>query len=175
MSHSAAKILIADDDLISREMLERTLLAQGYDVTAVDDGDEALRLLKTGEFRLVVVDWDLPGVDGLELIRAARAGDIPGYVYVILITGRDKNASTILGLEAGADDFVAKPFEPSEMIVRIRSGERVLSLETRDVAIFALARFGRIARSRDRYAPRTRSAVLPHLGRILGRAAALRA
>jgi putative two-component system response regulator len=140
------KILIADDDEILREMLEHVLRAQGYEVLTASNGYEALHLLETGECRFLITDWDLPGMNGLELIRATREGNLPGYVYVILLTSRDTPQETVDGLAAGADDFVRKPFDPAELTLRVRAGERVLSLETRDVAIFALAR---LAESRD--------------------------
>lgn len=140
------KILIADDDEILREMLEHVLRAQGYEVLLASNGYEAMHLLESGECRFLITDWDLPGMSGLELIRATREGNLPGYVYVILLTSRDTPQETVDSLAAGADDFVRKPFDPAELTLRVRAGERVLSLETRDVAIFALAR---LAESRD--------------------------
>ncbi len=145
-STPSLKILIADDDEILREMLERVLRAQGYDVLTASNGYEAMHLLESGECRFLITDWDLPGMSGLELIRATREGNLPGYVYVIILTSRDTPEETIDGLAAGADDFVRKPFDPAELSLRVRAGERVLSLETRDVTIFALAR---LAESRD--------------------------
>ncbi len=140
------KILIADDDEILREMLEHVLRAQGYEVITASNGYEALHLLESGECRFLITDWDLPGLSGIELIRATREGNLPGYVYVIILTSRDTPQETVDGLAAGADDFVRKPFDPAELSLRVRAGERVLSLETRDVTIFALAR---LAESRD--------------------------
>jgi putative two-component system response regulator len=85
-------------------------------------------------------------MDGVELCRRIRAAEFPGYVYVILLTSRDDIQDVVEGLTAGADDFMTKPFHPAELRVRIRVGERILSLETREVAIFALAK---LAESRD--------------------------
>ena len=85
-------------------------------------------------------------MDGLELCRKIRDSDCPGYVYIVLLTSRETTDDVVRGLAAGADDFVAKPYAPAELLARLRIGERVLSLETRDVAIFAMAR---LAESRD--------------------------
>jgi putative two-component system response regulator len=150
------KILIADDDEIGREMLQYVLERHGFEVLTACNGEEALRQLKQGDCRLLITDWEMPGMTGIDLIRAVRDGDLPGYVYIILLTSRDTPQEMIDGLSAGADDFVRKPFDPAEMVVRVRAGERVLALETRDVTIFALAR---LAESRD---PETGS----HLERV---------
>jgi putative two-component system response regulator len=88
----------------------------------------------------------MPGMDGIELCREIRAGNFPGYIYLILLTGRAQTQDIVEGLSAGADDFIAKPFHPAELNVRVRAGERVLSLETRDLTIFAMAK---LAESRD--------------------------
>src|ERR1041385_5630296 len=85
-------------------------------------------------------------MNGPDLCRAIRADDLAGYVYFVLVTGHDSPRERVEGLSAGADDFVGKPFDPSELIARVRTGERILSLETRDVAIFAMAK---LAESRD--------------------------
>src|SRR5439155_12717043 len=90
--------------------------------------------------------WDMPELNGLELCRAIRSGELPGYIYVILLTSHDRTDEKVAGLAAGADDFILKPFNPAELLARVRTGERVLSLETRDVAIFAMAK---LAESRD--------------------------
>ncbi len=140
------RILIVDDDAISLEILENALVKAGYDVTTATDGAEALALLHAEPIRLVISDWDMPQMNGLDLCRAVRSEDLGGYTYFILLTARNSSAEIVEGLSAGADDFVAKPFNSAELIVRVRSGERVLSLETREMAIFALAK---LAESRD--------------------------
>ncbi|MDZ4819079.1 MAG: response regulator [Planctomycetota bacterium] len=140
------RILVVDDDEIAREMLKNALSRAGYEVETASDGCQALRILRQDRCRLVITDWEMPHMTGIELCHAIRAGDFPGYVYVILLTGRDSLQETVDGMSAGADDFIKKPFDPSELVVRVRAGERVLSLETREVAIFALAR---LAESRD--------------------------
>ncbi|HEY7119216.1 MAG TPA: HD domain-containing phosphohydrolase [Tepidisphaeraceae bacterium] len=140
------RILIVDDDEMSLSMLENALQQAGHEVQAARSGDQALRILEAGTHRLVVSDWEMPGMDGLALCRAIRSGDFGGYVYTILLTGREGAQDTVVGLSAGADDFITKPFNPAELAVRVHTGERILSIETRDLAIFAMAK---LAESRD--------------------------
>ncbi len=123
------RVLIADDDPISRRLLQRTLQAWGYEVTVAQDGIEAWRLFEEHDFPLVISDWVMPGLDGLELVRRIRACPRPGYVFVILLTANTRKREMVEGLAAGADDFVTKPFDHHELRVRIRTGERVLRLE----------------------------------------------
>lgn len=139
-------VLIVDDDPIALGMLGKVLAHEGHDVETASNGRQALDVLRTGETRLVITDWDMPVMDGVQLCREIRTDFFGGYVYVILLTSKDSPEETIEGLGAGADDFVCKPFRPAELIARVQSGERVLSLETRDVAIFALAK---LTESRD--------------------------
>lgn len=140
------RILIVEDDDLSASILTNVLARAGHEVRCAADGREALGLVKEDHYRLVVTDWEMPIMDGIELTKAIRSENLAGYVYVILLTGRDSAQETIEGLSAGADDFIVKPFDPGELIARVRCGERVLSLETREVAIFALAK---LAESRD--------------------------
>lgn len=140
------KVLIVDDNDVSLTLLQATLTRAGYQVETARDGAEALERVRSEGFRLVVSDWEMPRLSGPELCRAVRADDLPGYVYVILVTSHDSPQETVEGLSAGADDFIGKPFDPSELIARVRTGERILGLETREVAIFAMAK---LAESRD--------------------------
>ncbi len=140
------KVLIVDDDDMALTVLERALTQAGHEVAMARHGGEALATLRADSCRLVISDWVMPEMDGLELCRRIRSEDFPGYVYVILLTSRDAASDIVEGLSAGADDFIAKPFEPDELRVRVRAGERILGLETRDVAIFAMAK---LAESRD--------------------------
>lgn len=139
-------VLVVDDDEIALAMLENVLARAGYRVATAGDAPSALEELRHGNYHLVISDWDMPEMTGLELCRAVRSADLSSYVYFILLTARDSASETVEGLSAGADDFIAKPFNPGELIERVRVGERILSLETRDVAIFALAK---LAESRD--------------------------
>jgi len=123
------KVLIAEDDPISRVLLQGHLQKWGHEVTAANTGAEAWRLFQAGSYPLVVSDWMMPEMDGPELIRRIRACPRPGYVYVILLTSRTQKADVVVGMEAGADDFVTKPFDREELRVRLRAGERIVQLE----------------------------------------------
>lgn len=140
------RVLIVDDDEITLDLLEHALAQTGYTVERATNGREALEHLRRGDCRLVISDWDMPEMNGIELCRAIRSEELGGYVYVVLLTSRNGTRDTVVGLSAGADDFVPKPFHPDELVSRVRSGERILSLETREVALFALAK---LAESRD--------------------------
>jgi putative two-component system response regulator len=140
------RILIVDDEAVSLEVLRLTLTSAGYSVDCARDGREALAMMSHGEHRLVISDWEMPDFSGLDLCRAIRGQDFGRYIYAILLTARDGSASIIEALAAGADDFITKPFDPDELNARVAVAERILSLETRDVTIFAMAK---LAESRD--------------------------
>jgi putative two-component system response regulator len=140
------RTLIVDDDELTLDMLEHALVREGFEVETAHDGREALEKIREGSCRLVISDWEMPGMTGEELCRAVRGEDLGGYVYIILLTQHDGTEYVVRGLSAGADEFLTKPFKPAELAVRVRTGERILSLETRDVAIFAMAK---LAESRD--------------------------
>lgn len=140
------KILIADDDDVAVEILEYALERFGYQVTVARNGREALELVRSGQFRMVVSDWEMPEMTGVELCREIRRRSASGYVYVILLTSRHGTQSVVDGLNSGADDFVSKPFQPQELVVRIRAGERILAMESRELIIFGMAN---LAESRD--------------------------
>jgi len=140
------RILIADDDDLSADILANTLTEAGHQVTLARNGREALGLMRSGLYRLVVSDWEMPEMTGIELCRNIRQRFASGYVYIILLTTRRGTQNIVEGLNAGADEFITKPFEPDELIVRVRTGERILNLESREVTIFSLAK---LAESRD--------------------------
>lgn len=140
------RVLIADDDEICLELLRSTLVKAGYQVETATDGRQALEILRTGSYRLVISDWEMPGINGIELCRRIRTRHSGGYVYIILVTTREGVSNAVEGLNAGADDFISKPFDPTELCVRVRAGERILSLDSRDVTIFSMAK---LAESRD--------------------------
>jgi two-component system, NtrC family, sensor kinase len=122
------KVLVADDEAISRKLLSNYLQKWGHEVVVAEDGAEAWRLFEQHEFRMVLSDWMMPELDGLELIRRIRAHDAAGYVYVILLTAKAQKEDVVEGMEAGADDFVAKPFDRDELRVRLWEGERMIQL-----------------------------------------------
>jgi two-component system, NtrC family, sensor kinase len=123
------KILIAEDDPVSRRLLQSYLERWGHEVVTAQDGAEAWGFFQNGEFPIVISDWMMPELDGVELIRRVRAYPRPGYVYLILLTARAQKEDIVQGMEAGADDFLAKPFDREELRVRLRAGERIIQLE----------------------------------------------
>ena len=123
------RILIADDEAVSRRLLEATLVRLGHEVIVARDGMEARRaLLAEGAPRLAILDWMMPGADGLDVCRAVRR-NAARYTYVILLTMRSGHQDMVTALGAEADDFLTKPFDSVELQARIRSGERILDLE----------------------------------------------
>ncbi len=111
-------ILIADDDPVSRRLLQNYLQKWGYEVTAARDGAEAWRLFEAGSFPMVITDWMMPELDGSGLLRRIRASRRPGYVYAMLLTAKSQKEDLVEGMEAGADDFLTKPFDRDELRVR---------------------------------------------------------
>jgi sigma-B regulation protein RsbU (phosphoserine phosphatase) len=130
------KILLAEDDPIARRLLQSYLAEWGHDVTVAVDGTQGWELFERGQFSVVISDWMMPGLDGPELIRRIRAAERPGYAYLILLTSKSRREDLVQGMEAGADDFMAKPFDRDELRVRLRAGERIIQLE-RDLACHA--------------------------------------
>jgi sigma-B regulation protein RsbU (phosphoserine phosphatase) len=124
------KVLIAEDETVSRRLLQSHLQRWGHEVVAAQNGAEAWTLFQAGEFPIVISDWMMPEMDGLELIRRIRACRRPGYVYAILLTSRSHKEDLVEGMESGADDFLTKPFDGDELRVRLRAGQRVIELET---------------------------------------------
>ncbi len=124
------KILIADDDPIPRRLLQATLVKGGYDVVAAHDGVEAWQLLQSADApKLAILDWLMPGMDGVEVCRKVRQRTEAPYIYLILLTGKDRKEDVIEGMDAGADDYLTKPFDPHELQVRLRAGQRILDLQ----------------------------------------------
>ena len=125
------KILIADDDSIPRRLLHAALVKAGHEVVSTCDGVEAWQALQQADApRLVILDWLMPGLDGVEICRRVRQRTAAPYIYLILLTSKDRKEDLITGLEAGADDYLTKPFDPQELQVRLRTGQRILDLQT---------------------------------------------
>jgi two-component system, cell cycle response regulator len=123
------RILIADDDVLSRRMLELTLQKLGHEVIVVSGGAEALQQLSVADApRLAILDWVMPELDGLDVCRLLRKRQDP-YVYVILLTARSEHKDIVTAFDADVDDFLAKPFDASELRARLRSGARILELQ----------------------------------------------
>lgn len=129
------KILIAEDDKDSRELLSWLLQKLGYQVVATENGKEAWEAYRRGRFRLVISDLLMPDIDGLELVRRIRAQKQAKYTYIILITALIGKKDYLEGMEAGADDFVTKPFDPDELKARLRVAERIISFQEQAAAV----------------------------------------
>jgi diguanylate cyclase (GGDEF)-like protein len=130
------QVLIAEDDPVSRRILESTLKNWKYDVVSVSDGDEALKLLRSANPpRLALLDWMMPGKDGPQVCRELRAIPTGRFVYIVLVTARSDKYDIAAGLEAGADDYVVKPFEAVELKARLLAGTRIVELEDQLLAI----------------------------------------
>lgn len=140
------RVLVADDDPTSVLTLEVFLTDLGYEVLTATNGKEAFDRIQEDDIRLVISDWEMPEMNGLELCSLVRQRQLGSYVYFILLTGRRSKQDLVAGLNAGADDFLSKPFNPEELRVRMHTAERVTSLESRDLFIFSLAK---LAESRD--------------------------
>jgi DNA-binding response OmpR family regulator len=133
------KVLVVDDDETALLIAGKVLAGEGYDVLTADNGVDALETIRREGIQIVISDWNMPRMDGIELCRSLRGAASLGYVYIILVTSRSSKSDVVSGLSAGADDFISKPFEPAELAVRIRNAERILSLETTSLTLFSLA------------------------------------
>ena len=128
-------VLVAEDDASSRFRLQTALRSWGYEVTSVVDGRQAIaELSRSGGPSLAVLDWSMPEADGLEVCRAIRKRPDGEYVYAILLTSHDRDEDVIAGFDAGADDYVTKPFNAKELRARVRSGARIVKLQHQLVA-----------------------------------------
>jgi len=123
------RILVVEDNAATLQALKHYLEEWGHEVVLAPDGAVAWRRFQDDEFFMVLTDWMLPGLNGLELIRNIRAHPRPGYPFVILLTVRADTADLVEALEAGADDFISKPFEQHELRARLRAGERIIRLQ----------------------------------------------
>jgi putative two-component system response regulator len=140
------KILVVDDELVSREKMALLVRDLGHEALIAEDGIEGWGIWKNERTRMVITDWMMPRMDGLELCRKIREAEGSLYIYLIIVTSREDVNDLVRGMDAGADDFITKPFVREELAVRIRAGERISGFETRDIVIFALAR---LLESRD--------------------------
>ena len=144
-SHNPS-ILIVDDDSITRISLKATVESFGYCADVAKNGEEAFEMMRSHHYRIVLSDWEMPGMSGPELCKKMRDTSSSRYTYFILLTSHSSPDHIVHGLEAGADDFISKPFNQAELRVRIKSAERIEALDTMDITIFAMAK---LAESRD--------------------------
>jgi DNA-binding response OmpR family regulator len=123
------RILIAEDDGTSRTMLALVLKKVGHDVVAAADGTEAWRVLQEPDApRVAILDWMMPGISGPDLVRKVRALGASPRPYLILLTTKTEPADIAMALAAGADDYIAKPFDPHELRARVLTGARTAGL-----------------------------------------------
>jgi phosphoserine phosphatase RsbU/P len=124
------KILIAEDDLTSRTVLTAVLKKQGHDVEVTVNGAEAWEAVQQPDApRLAILDWMMPEMDGPEVVRRVRAQQTDQPPYIIMLTSKGEKADIIAGLDVGADDYLAKPYDPGELRARIRVGQRIIELQ----------------------------------------------
>lgn len=124
------KILIAEDDLTSRRILETVLTKWGYDVISVSNGNDAIdRLLDDNAPKLVLLDWIMPDKDGLEVCRMVRLKETTTPAYIILLTGKGEKKDITKGLDSGANDYIVKPYDKDELRARINVGQRMIELQ----------------------------------------------
>lgn len=123
------KVLAVEDEAVSRLLLVRSLQQWGYQVLEASDGARALELFEREEPALIITDWQMPDVDGLELCRRIRASKSAAYAYIVVLTARTEKGDAVAALQAGADEFLTKPIDRAELRARVNTAERILGLE----------------------------------------------
>ncbi len=124
------RILVAQDDPVSLSLLRACLVEWGYQVTSVTDSQRAFEILQSPESpRLAILDWMMPGMDGLEVCRALRQRDTRPYIYILMLTAKARKRDIVEGLESGADDYLTKPYDPHELQARLGAGRRILEFQ----------------------------------------------
>ncbi|KAF0216312.1 MAG: response receiver-modulated diguanylate [Geobacteraceae bacterium] len=126
----AFPVLVVEDNLLMRKILEASLMEAGYEVVSAGNGREALEIYGNGYYPIIMTDWVMPEMDGLELCRVIRESHSERYTYIILLTSQDSKTEMIQGLEAGADEYLVKPVNPAELTVRLKTARRILDLES---------------------------------------------
>lgn len=130
MNVETNRILIAEDHYVSRHLLERNLANWGFQVSSAEDGEAALKILEEDDPpAIAIIDWMMPKMDGLEVCRRVRSMKERPYLYLLLLTAKSQKEEVAAGLDAGADDYVIKPFDPDELRARLKVGQRVVQLE----------------------------------------------
>lgn len=124
------KILIAEDDPASRMALKTILQRWGHEIVIAEDGNQAWKILQTDSPKLAILDWMMPGIEGVELCRRIREKTDGNYVYIILLTSKVENKDIVAGLDAGADDYITKPFDSDVLHSRVAVGARIVQYET---------------------------------------------
>jgi sigma-B regulation protein RsbU (phosphoserine phosphatase) len=129
MVETEYKVLIVDDDPMLRKLLGTHLKSSGYEVAEACNGAEALAFLREGHARVAFVDYDMPGMNGIELCRQIRADSAMPFIHLVILTAHADRDLTIAALDAGANDFMTKPFHRGELLARLRAGERMVQLQ----------------------------------------------
>lgn len=140
------KVLIVEDDIVSRKKMKKLITDIGLTPIVAENGKEGFEIWKNERPRIVITDWIMPEMDGPDLCKHIRKFEGSQYTYIIIVTTKHEKSDLIQGINAGADDFISKPYFKEELKVRIRSGQRILDLSSRDIAIFAISK---LAESRD--------------------------
>lgn len=130
-AHSARRILVVDDSRLQRKILTAQLDRWGYEVLEAESGEDALEICAGKPPEIILSDWMMPGMSGVEFCKTIRSSDSGKYTYFILLTSKSDKAEIALGLEAGADDFLTKPVDGHELRARIQAGERILDMQFR--------------------------------------------
>lgn len=162
------RVLIADDSLLSRRLLEETLRSWSYDVVVACDGSEAWRILEASDApSLAILDWMMPGHTGPELCQLVRKKAREPYTYILLLTSRNDKEDVVTGMDSGADDYITKPFDKHELKVRLRAGTRIVELQEQ---LLTTREALRVQATRDYLTNLwNRSTILQHLERELAR------
>lgn len=130
MNLEPKRILIAEDHAVSRHLLERNLTNWGFQVQAAADGEAAVQVLESeNPPSLVILDWMMPKLDGLEVCRRVRARENQPYTYILLLTARNNREELAAAIEAGVDDYLTKPYDPDELRARLKVAQRIVALE----------------------------------------------
>jgi PAS domain S-box-containing protein len=144
------RIVLAEDDRVYQLLLHTTLLKWGYEPVVVTDGEEAWKELNSSSGpQLAVLDWMMPRADGVEVCRRVRSGNLPHYVYIVLVTSKNEPSDLMDGFEAGADDYLQKPVDLQELKLRLRAATRVLAAEERHRLIAEISSDGIVTIDRE--------------------------
>ncbi len=134
------KVLIAEDEPVSSRLLAAYIRSMGYDPITAVNGLEAYKLWRKHRPRIVLTDWNMPLMNGIDLCRKIREQEMEDYTYIIMITARENSADLIHGFDSGVDDYITKPVNRDELAVRLKASERIFSLNEKDLVIFSMAR-----------------------------------
>jgi len=166
---SRVPVLVVDDSPVQRLILKNCLLDRGFQPIVVEDGEKALAVLQTPDApRLMILDWGLPGMSGIEVCQSIRGSKAERYIYILMLTSKSDAAHVVTGLESGADDFVRKPFDPAELGARLATGCRILQLE--EQLVTARDELHRVAMYDSLTGLLNRGAILDYLRREIARA-----